>query len=417
MLPRMAAAPPSRTRAKKPRGPWLDLLHVLWIQPLFAIPFALFFGTLSGASRRDYLEGYRVSLCFSYAVGLAIWAVSHLLVPHLDLPERSTRSTWIYSSIYTGASILGAFGGACIVHFYVVPGMLGSARSVVTMAMFTLLFAALAMGIALAVAFYQKAIAHVKSEEELHLARRIQRSFLLSQFPTMPRLEVHAVNVSSKEVSGDFYDVVQAGERAFLLAIADVAGKGVPAALLSSMLQASLRTQAGAQPSVAAILKNINTLVYRSTAVNQFATFFLARVEEDTLRLTFSNAGHNFPLVFRKNGVRKTLERGGTVVGILESAEFEEEALELVPGDRVILYTDGINEAANEQSELYGEERLCTLVAGLPAELTAREITECILEGVRKFLDGVEPGDDMTVMVLRVLEVDPAGVAPGGAPN
>jgi sigma-B regulation protein RsbU (phosphoserine phosphatase) len=170
------------------------------------------------------------------------------------------------------------------------------------------------------------------------------------------------------------------------------------------MLQASLRTQANTIPSVAAILGNINTLVYRGTAVEQFATFFLARVDETRLTLDYSNAGHNYPVVFRKRGGRETLERGGTVVGILESAEFEQGSLALEPGDRVLFYTDGINEAANARGELYGEERLCRLVDSLPADLPARETIERIFEGVRAFLDGTEPGDDMTVMVLRVLE-------------
>src|SRR2546428_674202 len=262
-------------RPKRPPSPWLSLLGLLWRQPLYAVPFAIFFGTLNGASRAIYVLAYVVSLFFAYAIGLALWTLEHFV---------------------------------------------------------------------------------------------------------LPRLEDHAITVSSKQVSGDFYDVVPAGPDAFLLAIADVAGKGVPAALLSSMLQASLRTQAGAIPSVAAILKNINTLVYRSTAVHQFATFFLARVEESTLRLAYSNAGHNYPVVFRNSGERVTLERGGTVVGILESAEFEEDHLVLEPGDRVVFYTDGINEAANASGELFGEERLCRLVASLPAQLSASETTERILE-------------------------------------
>ena len=122
-------------------------------------------------------------------------------------------------------------------------------------------------------------------------------------------------------MSGDFYDVVVAGEDSYLLAIADVAGKGVPAALLSSMLQASLRTQAMTSSGVGDVLSNINTLVYRSTAVQQFATFFLARIEERTMRMAFSNAGHNFPVVFRRGGERVMLERGGTVVGGLEAGD------------------------------------------------------------------------------------------------
>jgi sigma-B regulation protein RsbU (phosphoserine phosphatase) len=270
--------------------------------------------------------------------------------------------------------------------------------------MFSLIFAALFMGIVFARIYFVRALDRARADEELNLARRIQRSFLISQFPLMPRLEVHAINVSSRQVSGDFYDVVAAGENAFLIAIADVAGKGVPAALMSSMLQASLRTQAGNETSVAAILRNINSLVYRSTAVHQFATFFLARIEEDRMRLRYSNAGHNHPIVFRRDGERMPLERGGTVVGILESVEFEEDTVALQPGDRVLLYTDGISEAANARGEMFGEERLIETVSRMPSDLPARETVERILEAVRGFLDGTDAGDDMTLMVLRVLE-------------
>ncbi|HEY6867776.1 MAG TPA: SpoIIE family protein phosphatase, partial [Candidatus Eisenbacteria bacterium] len=120
-------------------------------------------------------------------------------------------------------------------------------------------------------------VAVARFEEELNLARQIQRTSLLSEFPVLPRCELHALYIPSKAVGGDFYDVVPTGDGGFLLAIADVSGKGMPAALLSAMLQASLRTQAGSGASLPAILRNINTLLYRSTATHQFATFFLAR--------------------------------------------------------------------------------------------------------------------------------------------
>src|SRR5207247_1772672 len=147
-----------------------------------------------------------------------------------------------------------------------------------------------------------------------------------------------------------------------LLAIADVAGKGVPAALLSSMLQASLRTQAHDGHAVSDMLRKINALVYRSTTVEQFATFFLARIEERSRRLSYSNAGHNIPVVFSRGGGRRMLERGGTVVGILESTVFDEETIELAPGDRVVFYTDGISEAASANGDMFGEERLYSAV-------------------------------------------------------
>lgn len=248
----------------------------------------------------------------------------------------------------------------------------------------------------------------VRIEEELRLARQIQRSFLLSQFPPIARFDVHALNIPSKEVGGDFYDLVPTSDGEFVLAIADVAGKGVPAALLSSMLQAALRTQAGSIASVAEILRNINSLVYRATAVHQFATFFIARVHQDSLHVTFSNAGHNYPMVIRHGQEPVFLERGGLVLGIQDGAKYEEAGLRLATGDLVVLYTDGISEATSREGELYGDERLCDLLRSLPRGLSAREVTDRVLEALRAFLDGEEPRDDMTLMVLRVLEAEPA---------
>jgi serine phosphatase RsbU (regulator of sigma subunit) len=257
----------------------------------------------------------------------------------------------------------------------------------------------------------------VRMEEELRLARQIQRSFLHTEFPPTPRFDIHALNIPSKEVGGDFYDLVPANDGVFLLAIADVAGKGVPAALLSSMLQASLRTQAGSIASVSEILRNINTLVYRATAVHQFATFFIARVERDTLHMTFSNAGHNFPVVIRRDCEPVFLECGGTVLGIVDGAAYDEERVSLLSGDLIVLYTDGISEAMNRDGELYGDARVYDLVRRLPQSLSAREVTDRILEELRVFLDGEEARDDMTLMVMRVLEPGPVprAVDPDGS--
>ncbi|NOT32878.1 MAG: SpoIIE family protein phosphatase [Candidatus Eisenbacteria bacterium] len=239
--------------------------------------------------------------------------------------------------------------------------------------------------------------------EEMRVARQIQHSFLMSEFPILPRFEVHATSIPSKEVGGDLYDLVQVGEHEFVVTIADVAGKGVPAALMSSMLQASLRTQAPSIHSCAEILRNLNSLVYRGGSVHQFATLFVARIRCDGPRITFSNAGHNYPVLLRQGGQHETLERGGTVLGILEGVRFDEGTMVLESGDRLLLYTDGITEAAGPDHDMYGEERLYDLLRSLPAELSAREITERVLGDVRRHLNGHEALDDMTLMALRVL--------------
>lgn len=248
-------------------------------------------------------------------------------------------------------------------------------------------------------------------EQELNLARRIQRTSLISEFPPIPGCEVHALSIPSKQVGGDFYDVVPVGDGSYLIAIADVSGKGVPAALLSSMLQASLRTQAGSVLSLAQILRNINTLLYRSTESHQFATFFLGRIECHPPRLQFSNAGHNWPVLLRKSGPPEFLDRGGPLLGILEGAKYEEGETRLHPGDRVVLYTDGISEAANAGEEQFGDERLVDLVRSLPRELTAREVAQRILDALHHFLGPVEPQDDMTLLVIRAVESVPASAA------
>jgi len=197
---------------------------------------------------------------------------------------------------------------------------------------------------------------------------------------------------------------VPAGDGTHLVAIADVSGKGVPAALLSSMLQAALRTQAGTGASVSEILRNINSLLYRTTSLGQFATFFLARIDSEGMQMTFTNAGHNWPVVMRPGGDRQFLDRGGTLLGILEHLELEEAKVLLQPGDVVVLYTDGISEAADLDNEQFGEERLCGCIAEMPAGAPARAIAENVLERLREFLDGQEPQDDVTLLVLRVLE-------------
>lgn len=253
-------------------------------------------------------------------------------------------------------------------------------------------------------------------EQELNLARQIQRTSLLSEFPALPRCEIHAVYIPSRQVGGDFYDVVPVGDGTHLLAIADVSGKGVPAALLSSMLQASLRTQSGTGASLDAILRNINSLLYRSTALHQFATFFLARVDGEHLSLTFSNAGHNWPVVIRPSGERVFLERGGTPLGIVENARFEEASVTLAPGDRMVLYTDGISEATSAGGEQFGEGRLCDLIQTLPPDLPAREVAERVIERLRAFLGDVEPQDDITLLVVRVFERQPAAPVPDREP-
>jgi hypothetical protein len=405
------------TEPRPGRRPLADLLNLLWRQPLLAVPFGLFFGLLEGATPRAFRAAYLVSAVFSYCIGIALWVADHVLAPRLLSGGRGLYRGGFprHALLYTGSSVVGAYVAALLVHAFLMPGFLGSVRSVLLVTAFTLLFTTLVSGIVYAWQFYQTALSRVRSEEEMNLARRIQRGFLLTAFPARPRIQVHAVNLSSREVSGDFYDVVPTPDGGFVIAIADVSGKGVPAALLSSMLQASLRTQAAHERSTAAMLRNLNELVCGSTSRQQFATFFLARIDERELTLRYSNAGHNPPLLLRRGAAPRPLERGGTVVGMLEDLAFEEETVALAPGDRVVLYTDGLSEAVGENGAMFEDTRVAEAAQALPADLSAEEICNALLDRLRAWLGRRDAGDDVTVMALRVLDAGAAAAPPAGA--
>lgn len=396
--------PATKKAARKPRGPWRDLLRTVLTMPLWALPFAGFFLLVTGSPFRAFGLFYQVSLVFTVFEMLAVWATRQFFQPRILARARNdARGTIVLSATYMALAMLAAVAAAVVLHFTFVPGFLSGVRALLSVLVYCLLFGTLMLGVSLAVMYHREAMEKAGADRELQLARRIQRSFLLSEFPQRPRVEVHAVNVSSKEVSGDFYDVVPAGDEDVVLAIADVSGKGVPAALLSSMLQASVRTQVGTVKSPAAMMRTLNALACQRASTGQFATFFLAVLHEPTLSLRFTNAGHNFPVLLRASGERVLLETGGCVVGMLEGPEFEEETVALAPGDRIVLYTDGVSEAERADGEMFGEERLYALLDRAPRDLPAERLVDHVLDGVRAHLDGVEAGDDITVMALRVL--------------
>jgi len=276
-----------------------------------------------------------------------------------------------------------------LLHFTIMPGFLSSGRSIAMVGMFTFLFAALFMGIGRRSPSIKRR-SRRQVRDQLNLARRIQRSFLLSQFPEMPRLEIHAVNISSKAGSGDSMTSSRRAKNAFLIAIADVAGKGVPAALLSSMLQASLRTagqhhllgrgdpQEHQRPGLSQHRgEPVRHLLPRARRGGQHAAALFER------RAQFSG-------VFRKNGEMITLERGGTVVGILESADFEEDSIALEPGDRWCSTPTHQRGREPERRSVRANGSTSSCARSRPRSPPRRTI-ERIVAGVRDFLAAKKP--------------------------
>jgi sigma-B regulation protein RsbU (phosphoserine phosphatase) len=267
---------------------------------------------------------------------------------------------------------------------------------------------------------YTESVRRVALEEELSLARQIQFGYLPTTFPRLDNLDVFGMNQPSKEVGGDYFDVMDTGE-SFLTAIADVSGKGVPAALVMSMMQASLRTQASEDRPVREILERINTLMLARGESGMFATCFLGRLDRTSLELVYTNAGHNPPLLLRADGRIEVLHHGGLLLGVFEDPRLEEGRVWLLPGDRLLLYTDGVTEARAPNGEFFGEEGLAAVLQSLDHDLSAEGIAATVKNAVRAFAGSDDFEDDMTMVVLRVPErraspLPATGDEPSGEP-
>ncbi|MGH7680350.1 MAG: PP2C family protein-serine/threonine phosphatase [Candidatus Eiseniibacteriota bacterium] len=248
---------------------------------------------------------------------------------------------------------------------------------------------------------YKDSLEKTILEEELAVARRIQQQFLPNRLPRTSTFALAGLNSPSKAVGGDYYDTVDVGGGHYLVAIADVAGKGVPAALLASMVQAAIRTQAPDRKPVGEQMSRLNRLVHDATPEDRFATCVLAEIAADGTSLSFSNAGHNYPILRSANGTCRFLEEGGIPLGIEPGFVYPEGRTTLSPGDTLVMYTDGITDARNRLGEDFGEERLISVVERLPDRFSAEEIVQSIADEVARFSDGADQMDDITLLALK----------------
>lgn len=237
-------------------------------------------------------------------------------------------------------------------------------------------------------------------EEDLRTARNIQQSLLPKNNPQIEGLEICGLSIPAKEVGGDYYDFIQIDDSRLGIAIADVSGKGTPAALLMANLQASLRGQAFINPSVKDTVTKVNLMISRFMEMGKFITLFYGILDHKNKTLTFTNAGHNFPFLLSREGNLSKLEKGGTILGMLNYLEYEEETVQLKPGDTLLLYTDGITEAMNEKEELFEEERLLEILQ-TNQNVSAQELSRKIVDKVNSFQGTLPQGDDITLVLIR----------------
>jgi serine phosphatase RsbU (regulator of sigma subunit) len=250
------------------------------------------------------------------------------------------------------------------------------------------------------------ALANERLTQELSTARAIQVRLLPGEGPSVPGYEVTGASIPSREIGGDYYDFLAQGDDAIGIAIGDVSGKGMPAALLMSNLQASLHGQVLHRGTVASVVERVNDLLVRSTDAHMFATFFYGVLETATGRFTCTNAGHNPPLVIRNDGSLQRLTTGGLLLGMVGDMVYQQDTVELAKGEVIVMYTDGITEAVSPGADeedpdaMFGEERLCEVLQR-SRHLPASGIQDAILAAVADHTRGVAQSDDITLVVIR----------------
>jgi phosphoserine phosphatase RsbU/P len=249
----------------------------------------------------------------------------------------------------------------------------------------------------------EEALAHLQEQErEISEARAIQQQLMPRELPQTPGYRISGAWQAARTVGGDYFDVLPLGEDALGLCIADVSGKGMAAALLMSNLQAAVRGLASVSLSPDFLCARLNSLIYRNTAADRFITFFYGHLDCATRQLRYANAGHNAPFVLHRDGSHERLREGGMVLGVFSGHSYSLGTAQLEPGDRLLLFTDGLTEACNAEEVEFGEARLLKLLLE-NASLAPGALQEKTLSTVAEF-NGGRWCDDATLLVLSVDE-------------
>src|SRR5271157_383897 len=236
-------------------------------------------------------------------------------------------------------------------------------------------------------------------EEELSLARTIQQSLLPGKLPSEGWLRASGSSVASHEVGGDYFDVTPVNEHCWCAVVADVSGKGVSSALLASLLQGALITATDHPGAMGHRMERLNRFLMDRTGGEKYATVFYCLLELDG-RLSYVNAAHCPPIIVRVGGELSTLKATGMPVGLMEPAEFGVAEERLAPGDKIVIYTDGVTEAQNAAGEFFGKKRLREIVTA-HAAASCQSLHDAIQQAVTEFTEGAPQSDDITLVVLE----------------
>jgi sigma-B regulation protein RsbU (phosphoserine phosphatase) len=252
------------------------------------------------------------------------------------------------------------------------------------------------------VMLHEQLIEKQRLQTQLEIARQVQLELLPPRDPQIEGFDISAYNFPTEEVSGDYYDWVRTYEDQIGIVIADVSGKGVPAALLMAFLRASLRAAShiGYAPHVS--MSKVNYLLWESIERNQFVTAFYGILDATNRTLAYSNAGHNPPILMDAEGKARFEERGGVPLGMFRDSRYYEYYATINPGEILVLYTDGVTEATGSSGEEYGRDRLVEAVLRC-RELTARQMIDFLHQELMEWTEGQGATDDVTFFLVKAL--------------
>ncbi len=248
---------------------------------------------------------------------------------------------------------------------------------------------------------FEETVEKKRLEEELNLAKNIQQRLLPDNMPEINNYDIHGLNIPSKSVGGDYFDIIKLSDNEYLIIIADVSGKGMPASLLMSNLQAGIHTLKNENYDLAEITFRLNNLIHQNTTIEKYITFFISKIYLDKNKLEFVNAGHNPPYLFNQDGSSKTLETGGIILGMMAGYKYEIGTLNLEPGCRLFMFTDGVTEAMSAEDEPFEEYRVEEFFKILSPKLSSKEINEKMIETLYDFAGDPTEDDDITMLTIQ----------------
>ncbi len=240
----------------------------------------------------------------------------------------------------------------------------------------------------------------MKMQEEVRLAAKIQSELLPRSVPPLGGYEIAGKNIPAQVVGGDYFDFIPLDEHRLAVCLGDVSGKGLPASLLMSNTQATIRSQTLANPVPSDCITKANTLLYRTTSAEKFVTLFYGILDSTTHEFVYCNAGHDNPFVLNSSPTPKRLGVGGTVLGILDPFDFPQDTVKLSTGDAIIIYSDGITESMNDTDELFGEQRIQEVLEKHKND-TAQKIVDELIAAAKNYAGRQPQADDMTVVVVK----------------